>query len=344
MTPKKQDPIAQIKPKKLDNLRMYELAKSHLTQKMQELYRECGTFNLYISTADKEKKKMVGGNHCKNRFCPICAWRKARKDAMALSVVMEAMHTEHDVKYLFLTLTTPNVRADDVRSEIEMMNKAFSNLFKRRNVKKVIQGYARKLEMTYDSNPLITTPLFEKKQSYYERRGLKVGDENPTYDTYNPHFHVVLAVKKSYFNDSRNYIKRDEWLEMWREATGDNTITQVHIERIKEKQTGNAVAEISKYAAKSNEMGVSAEVFDIFYRALKGKQVIAFSGLFKEYMKLFKEGALKKYMMEDANEYFYKIMANWKNNQSDFVLEFIELTEEEKRRYNKQKIDEADID
>lgn len=344
MTPKKQDPIAQIKPKKLDNLRMYELAKSHLTQKMQELYRECGTFNLYISTADKEKKKMVGGNHCKNRFCPICAWRKARKDAMALSVVMEAMHTEHDVKYLFLTLTTPNVRADDVKSEIEMMNKAFSNLFKRRNVKKVIQGYARKLEMTYDSNPLITTPLFEKKQLYYERRGLKVGDENPTYDTYNPHFHVVLAVKKSYFNDSRNYIKRDEWLEMWREATGDNRITQVHIERIKEKQTGNAVAEISKYAAKSNEMGVSAEVFDIFYKALKGKQVIAFSGLFKEYMKLFKEGALKKYMMEDANEYFYKIMANWKDNQSDFVLEFIELTEEEKRRYNKQKIDEADID
>lgn len=344
MTPKKQDPIAQIKPKKLDNLRMYELAKSHLTQKMQELYRECGTFNLYISTADKEKKKMVGGNHCKNRFCPICAWRKARKDAMALSVVMEAMHTEHDVKYLFLTLTTPNVRADDVKSEIEMMNKAFSNLFKRRNVKKVIQGYARKLEMTYDSNPLITTPLFEKKQLYYERRGLRVGDENPTYDTYNPHFHVVLAVKKSYFNDSRNYIKRDEWLEMWREATGDNTITQVHIERIKEKQTGNAVAEISKYAAKSNEMGVSAEVFDIFYKALKGKQVIAFSGLFKEYMKLFKEGALKKYMMEDANEYFYKIMANWKDNQSDFVLEFIELTEEEKRRYNKQKIDEADID
>lgn len=344
MTPKKQDPIAQIRPKKIDNLRMFELAKAHLTKKMQELYKECGTFNLYISTADKEKKKMVGGNHCKNRFCPICAWRKARKDAMALSVMMEAMHTEHDVKYLFLTLTTPNVRADEVKSEIEMMNKAFSNLFKRRNVKKVIQGYARKLEMTYDSNPLITTPLFEKKQSYYERLGLKVGDENPTYDTYNPHFHVVLAVKKSYFNDSRNYIKRDEWLEMWREATGDYTITQVHIERIKEKQTGNAVAEISKYAAKSCEMGVSAEVFDIFYKSLKGKQVIAFSGLFKEYMTKFKNRELDHYMVQDGNEYFYKIMARWRADQSDFVQEYIELTEEEKRRYNKQVIDEAEID
>lgn len=344
MTLKKQDPVAQIKPKKLDNLRMYELAKAHLPEKTQELYRECGTFNLYVSTADKEKKKMIGGNHCKNRFCPICAWRKARKDAMALSVTMEAMHAEHDVRYLFLTLTTPNVKAHEVKSEIAMMNKAFHKMFKRRKLERVIQGYARKLEMTYDSNPLITTPLFEKKQSYYERMGLKVGDENPTFDTYNPHFHVVLAVKKSYFNDSKNYIKRDEWLEMWREVTGDYTITQVHIERIKEKQTGNAVAEISKYAAKSSEMGVSPEVFDIFYNSLKGKQVIAFSGLFKEYMAKFKAGELNHYMMRDANEYFYKIMANWRTDQSDFVLEYIKLTESEMKRYNANRIDEMDID
>lgn len=143
---------------------MYELAKDHLSEKMQELYKSCGTFNLYISTLDKEKKKMVGGNHCKNRFCPICAWRKARKDAMALSVVMEAMHEEHDVKYLFLTLTTPNVKANEVKSEIASMNNAFQKMFKRRKVDRVIQGYARKLEMTYDGNPLITTPLFEKNR------------------------------------------------------------------------------------------------------------------------------------------------------------------------------------
>lgn len=344
MTPKKQDPIALIKPKKLDNLRMYELAKNHLSEKMQELYKECGTFNLYISTLDKEKKKMVGGNHCKNRFCPICAWRKARKDAMALSVVMKAMHEENDVKYLFLTLTTPNVKANEVKSEIVSMNNAFQKLFKRRKVDRVIQGYARKLEITYDGNPLITTPLFEKKQAYYERLGLKVGDENPTYDTYNPHFHVVLAVKKSYFNDSKNYIKRDEWLEMWREATSDYTITQVHIERIKEKQTGNAVAEIAKYSAKSNDMGVSPEVFETFYNSLKGKQVIAYSGLFKEYMLKYKANELKQYMEKDKNEYFYKIMANWQADQSDFVLEYIELTKEEAKKYNGHLVDEFDID
>ena len=236
---------------------------------------------------------MIGGNHCKNRFCPVCAWRKARKDAMALSVVMEAMHEEHDVKYLFLTLTTPNVKSHEVKSEIENMNKAFHKLFMRKKVKRVVQGYARKLEMTYDSNSLITTPLFEKKQAYYERLGLKVADENPTYDTYNLHFHVVLAVKKSYFNDSKNYIKRDEWLEMWREVTGDYTITQVHIKRIKEKQTGNTVMEIAKYSAKSNDISGSREVFETFYNSLKGKQIIAYSGLFKEYMLKYKTNELE---------------------------------------------------
>lgn len=139
---------------------------------------------------------MIGGNHYKNRFCPICAWPKARKNAIALSVVMEAMHEEHDVKYLFLTLTTPNVRASEAKPEIEKMNKVFYKLLKRRKVHRVIQGYARKLEMTYDGNSSITTPLFKKKQSYYKRLELKVGNENPTYETYNLNFHVVLAVKK----------------------------------------------------------------------------------------------------------------------------------------------------
>lgn len=73
MTLKKKDPIALIKPKKLKNLRMYELANDHLAEKMQELYKDCESFNLFISTLNKkkEKKKSKGGNHCKNSFCPV---------------------------------------------------------------------------------------------------------------------------------------------------------------------------------------------------------------------------------------------------------------------------------
>ena len=104
-----------------------------------------------------------------------------------------------------------------------------------------------------------------------------------------------------------------------------------------------AVAEIAKYSAKSNDMGVSPEVFETFYNSLKGKQVIAYSGLFKEYMLKYKSNELEQYMEKDKNEYFYKIMANWHAEQSDFILEYIELTKEELKKYNGNTIDELDI-
>lgn len=84
-------------------------------------------------------------------------------------------------------------------------------------------------------------------------------------------------------------------------------------------------------------MGVSQEVFETFYNSLKGKQVIAYSGLFKDYMLKYKSNELERYIDKDKNEYFYKIMANWRENQSDFVLEYIQLTELEKEKYNNQK-------
>ncbi|GAA3332192.1 hypothetical protein GCM10020331_091460 [Ectobacillus funiculus] len=55
---------------------------------------------------------------------------------------------------------------------------------------------------------------------------------------------------------------------MWRDVTGLQEITQVHIQKV-ETTRGDAVAEIAKYSAKDYEMAVSQEVFDVFYSALK---------------------------------------------------------------------------
>ncbi len=59
---------------------------------------------------------------------------------------------------------------------------------------------------------------------------------------------------------------------------------------------------------------------------LKVKQVIAYSGLFKEYILKYKANELQRYMEKDKNEYFYKIITNCFADQSDFILEYIELT------------------
>lgn len=66
----------------------------------------------------------------------------------------------------------------------------------------------------------------------------------------------------------------------------------------------------------------------------KDKQVTAYSGLLKEYMLKYKSNELEQYMEKDKNKYFYKVIANWHNNQSDFVLEYIHLTEKELEKYH----------
>jgi plasmid rolling circle replication initiator protein Rep len=317
MAKKNQDEIVgKYQPKKKQNLKIYEFIKDKLSEGGRELFKECSTFNQFISTRDKIKNKLIGSNPCKNRFCPICAWRKARKDAMKIATMMEAIKVEEKKEFLFLTLTTPNIKADMVRSEIDRFNKAFKKLFDRKKVQRSIKGYIRKLEMTY----------------------------NKERDDYNPHFHVLLCVDKNYFKRKELYIKQQEWLLMWREATDLPEITQVHIQKVELVREGNAVGEIAKYSAKDYEMATSQEVFDVFYSALKGRQLVVYGGMFKDYALKYENGELDKYKGKDKNEYFYKILATWNPDLLKFNREYIELTEEEKEKYNGHLIDELEVE
>jgi plasmid rolling circle replication initiator protein Rep len=317
MTNKNQDVIVgKYQPKKKQNLKIYAFIENKLSEGGRELFKDCSTFNQFIATRDKEKTKLIASNPCKNRFCPICAWRKACKDAMKIATMMEAIKNEEKKEFLFLTLTTPNIKADMVRSEIDRFNKAFNKLFKRRNVARSIKGYIRKLEMTY----------------------------NKERDDYNPHFHVLLCVDKNYFKRKELYIKQKEWLSMWREATDLPEITQVHIQKVELIREGNAVAEVAKYSAKDYEMATSQEVFDVFYSALKGRQLIVYSGVFKEYALKYENGELDKYKSKDKNGYFYKIIATWNPDLLKFNREYLELSDAEKEKYNGHLVDEIEVE
>src|SRR5699024_11385430 len=60
----------------------------------------------------------------------------------------------------------PNVPADELNDEIKHYNQSFQRLMQRKEVKQIVKGYARKLEITY----------------------------NEERDDYHPHFHVLIAV------------------------------------------------------------------------------------------------------------------------------------------------------
>lgn len=334
--------MEHITQKKNRNQVLSKFIKRFVSENSWELIKDCSTFLMMVADKTMEKKKQHKGNSCKNRFCPVCSWRKARKDALALAVQMEYIKQEQKKEFIFLTLTTPNVKADQLESEIKVYNHAFQKLMQRKEVKSVVKGYARKLEVTYDKERFITKKMYKQRKAYYQKRDLNAGENNPNYDTYNPHFHVLIAVNRNYFNNSWSYIKRDRWLEMWQQVTDNPNITQVDVRKVRENNK-KEVSEVAKYSAKDSEYLVDENVFEVFYKALKGKRLIVQSGLFKESMKLWKEGKLDKYKEIDSTEYVYALMYSWgKGNYVEDEKRL--LTDEERKEINHQLLDEEEIE
>lgn len=324
--------------KKLKSQRLSQLMDSVnlVTPNTVTRVGECGNMLEFIADSTMEHLKLNRGNFCTNRFCPMCAWRKTLKDTQKISIMMHYLKEIFDMEFLFLTLTVPNVEGDKLNDEIKRINKAFSNLTKRKDFE-CIKGFIRKLEVTYAKEPVITKELFKRKKAYYTDRGLKVGDIEPNYNTYHPHFHVVLAVNKSYFTDPKYYKSQAKWLEMWREVTGDYDITQVDIRKIYSSDL-ESICELAKYSAKDSDYMVSEDVFKTFYGALKGKQLITYSGVFKEAVKLYDEGKLDKYKPKDMIDYIYIMLYIWggKEYQEHTIRE---MTEDERQLYNKKLIE-----
>lgn len=298
--------------KKQRNQVFQKFIKRHIGENQMDLIEDCNTFLSFVADKTLEKQKLYKANSCKNRFCPVCAWRKARKDALGLSLMMQYIKQQEKKEFIFLTLTTPNVMSDELENEIKRYNNSFRKLIKRKKVGSVIKGYVRKLEITYN-----------KKR-----------------DDYNPHFHVLIAVNKSYFTDKRYYISQQEWLDLWRDVTGISEITQVQVQKIRQNNN-KELYEMAKYSGKDSDYLINQKVFDAFYKSLKGKQVLVYSGLFKEAKKKLKNGDLDYLKEIDPTEYIYQIFYIWKQKEY-LASELYDLTEQEKREINHKMIDEIE--
>ena len=209
--------------------------------------------------------KLYHANFCRERLCPMCAWRRSYKIFGQMSQIMN--HLGDKYRYIFLTLTVPNCEPQELDSLIDDMMKGWAKLVRRKGFKIAVKGFFRALEVT---------------------RNKKTG-------TYHPHFHVVLAVDPHYFKDER-YIKRDDWLRMWQECMQDDSITQVDVRTMRDKKTGNvsgealasAVAESAKYAVKSADYVFAGNnklmdsIVSTLSAALSYRRLTALGGVFKE--------------------------------------------------------------
>lgn len=338
--------LEKCKDKKERNIKFQNFINNKVSDRMLDFINQCGSFIQMIGNKDISVKKLINGNFCKNRFCPFCSWRRSLKEAYQIMIIMEHLQKEENQEFYFLTLTSPNVKGDSLEEEIKHYNNSFQRLMQLKEVKGIVNGYVRKLEVTYNSNEYISKNMYKQKKAYYDYRGLTIGDLEPNYNTYHPHFHVILSVdRNSIMNKKEKWIDKEKWLELWKKSTRNDSITQVDFQKIREVGEGKEAFEIAKYSSKDSDYLYSQEVFDIFYNALKGKQLIVYSGLFKEGVKLYKKGDLDVYKKQDKEEYIYMLLYSWADNLKDYEeYKKRELTPEEYKKFNKNLIDEMGID
>ena len=235
-----------------------------------EKIKQCGN---YLEFAFKEnqitkdtKNKLANANFCKNRFCPMCSWRRVRNITGQLKDAFSVIQEKEKVAILFLTLTVSNPDVKDLKSTISKMNKSFKKMSETKAFNNAVLGYFKSIEILGDKTP--------KGQAH-------------------PHFHILLVVKENYFKKS-DYINKSEWTEMWKKALGVDYTPVVDVRRIKSKNENfsdidSAIIETVKYSVKHTELSKrSNEDFYYFYTQTKGMRFISAGGILKEHLNLIK--------------------------------------------------------
>lgn len=283
--------------KKMQN-ELLAIAYDEVDEAKASRLRACATVLSFKEYTDGTRK-LDSMNSCRVRLCPICSWRRSLKNFYNNLRVAEWLEQNEPGEWLHITLTIRNVQGDQLGATIDSLMYAFNKFTKNVNVKKVMRGYYRGLEVTHDMNEFITRENFERRKKYLKAAGLKVGDNNPTFDQYHPHFHVLVNVSKSYFK-SRDYMSLEAWGEAWQQALGVDYMPSIKVQRLKAygKRAVNAiesesseraallgaVAEVSKYASKSgdyicpDDWDLTVSAVRILDEALSSRRLIAYGG------------------------------------------------------------------
>lgn len=286
--------------RKESNLKLIQIASElveneriNLSKKRVKAISECGTFLQYATDQKVENRKLFTANFCNNRYCPICSKNKSLKDARDVKIITEYLR-DLGFEFLFATFTAPNCSQEELKEEITAYNKALERMFKRQKYR-FIKGYIRKLEITYNDDL-----------------------ESKSYQTFHPHFHVLIAIDKSYFG--KKYVSKQEWLIDWQKAMRDSSITQIDIKKVSLDSPKNnidkSILELTKYITKDFDFYSQTDVFENFYKGTKGKQMFAFSGIFRDAKKKLKNKELEKYVGEQKEiEWYYLFTQIYKENK-----------------------------
>lgn len=224
------------------------------------------------------RKDLFSADSCRVRLCPLCSWRRSLKNYHNTRKIIEWLQAHRELDkvgsfdFIFVTLTVKNCGGSELSSTLDALFAAVKRLYQRQEIKGVWLGAVRNLEITH--NVCLTSK---------------------DYDTYHPHFHMLVAVRPPYFK--RGYITQARLSELWREALRVEYTPVVDIRRVKAvegQSLAGAIAECSKYASKPGDY-ILPEDWDLTQAtvrvldpSLSGRRLINYSGIFREVKALLK--------------------------------------------------------
>ena len=233
--------------------------------------------------------KLSKARFCKVRTCPICQWRKSlRWKAKTYSILPLIVKEYPTYRWLFLTLTVKNCQINELRDTLFWLNKSWQRLSQRKKFPAI--GWIRTTEVT----------LGKRKTAH-------------------PHFHCLLLVKPSYFG--KNYIKQNEWVNMWRSCTQIDYTPLVDIRPVKrEHQPMMLIPEILKYSIKESDLIKDKEWFLELTKQMSNMRTVATGGVIKKYFKQLEQIPKNTANTENTNNYESSLIYNWRDTNRRYKL------------------------
>ena len=239
--------------------------KNAWAKKRSDRIQQCSNYLQFGDYANTETgevtRRLVAAQFCRDRLCPMCAWRKSLVMFSQISQIMDWVSEREKVIPVFLTLTVKNCAGDDLEQTVDLLLKSWSRMMTSRGRRKpwmVSRGWFRALEITY----------------------------NKSENTWHPHLHAIVLVEPDYFTDEGKYIDHDAWIAEWRWALGADYDPSVDVRTVKGDRS-KAVAEVAKYTVKPGEWldlddagGTDCRVA-LLAQVLKGRRLTALGGLMK---------------------------------------------------------------
>ena len=279
---------------------------------------DCGTL---IKT--DENNVIIQGNFCHARLCPVCAWKRSLKLFHEVNNITKYITAENPkIRFLFITLTQKNVKAEQLNDEISRIMYGFKRFRQFSKISKASLGIIKSLEVTYNSKD----------------------------NSYHPHIHAVIAVPSSYFKrGSPLYISASDISMLWKRALNINQEKSINtdLQAIKQEEQEKAIAEVCKYAVKLCSVANSENINALSHimNAIHGRRLFSSSGIFRRAARILKidlentaEEEIAEEITENGTNYMIWTKGNYKKSSNQAINQDYGTVQNERCIYKKESV------